>query len=85
METVKLTGQQSLRIAELPADYRVVGIDHSAPLVRKPSGQLLRIQPNGRLVAATLEARRNLEHRASETTVLPHGATFATPYTEVLE
>jgi hypothetical protein len=57
---VRLTNQQSARIAELSAEYRVVGVDRSAPLVRKPAGQLLRIQPNGRLVAATIEAQRRL-------------------------
>ena len=63
---MKLTDQQSARIAELPADYRVVGLDRSTPLVRKPAGQLLRIQPNGRLVAATIAARRRLGERTAE-------------------
>jgi hypothetical protein len=63
MVTLKLTDQQSARIAELPAEYRVVGVDYSAPLVLKPAGQLLRIQPNGRLVNATIAARRRLEDR----------------------
>lgn len=86
MQTLKLTEQQGLRIAELREDYRVVGIDHDEPMVRKPSGQLLRIQPNGHLVEATIEARHKLEHRGSETTARPqHGPTVATPYTEVLE
>jgi hypothetical protein len=58
METVELSQQQSARIAELPEDYRVVGVDHRAPLVRKPTGQILRIQQNGRLAAATIAARR---------------------------
>jgi hypothetical protein len=60
METVELSQQQSARMAELPEDYRVVGVDHSAPLVRKPTGQILRIQQNGRLTAATIAARRRL-------------------------
>jgi hypothetical protein len=58
--TVRLTDQQSARIAELPAEFRVVGVDQTAPLVRRPAGRLLRIQPNGRLVAATIAARRTL-------------------------
>ena len=86
METMKLTDQQSLRIAELPAAYRVVGIDRSAPLVRKPTGQLLRIQPNGRLIAATVAAKRRLaDRRAAEVVRLPDGPVFATPYTDVLD
>ena len=60
METVELSQQQSARMAELPEDYRVVGVDHSEPLVRKPTGQILRIQQNGRLTAATIAATRRL-------------------------
>jgi hypothetical protein len=60
METVELSQQQSLRIAELPEDYQVVGADRRAPLVRKPSGQILRIQQNGRLSAATAADRHRL-------------------------
>lgn len=60
METVELSQQQRARIAELPEDYRVVGVDHSAPLVRKPTGQIIRIQQNGRLTAATSAARRRV-------------------------
>jgi hypothetical protein len=63
VETVKLTDQQSLRIAELPEEYRVVGVDRRSPLVRKPTGQVLRIQQNGRLIAATVGARRRLADR----------------------
>lgn len=60
METVELSQQQSARMAELPEDYRVVGVDHNAPLVRKPTGQIIRIQQNGRLSAATIGAARRL-------------------------
>ena len=35
MDTLTLTDQQALRIAELPEDYRVVGVDRSAPFVRR--------------------------------------------------
>jgi len=37
MATIEFSQQQSARIAKLPEDYRVVGVDHSAPLVRKPT------------------------------------------------
>jgi hypothetical protein len=60
MATVELSKQQSARMAELPEDYRVVGVDGSAPLVRKPTGQIVRIQQNGRLTAVTIAARRRL-------------------------
>jgi hypothetical protein len=53
METVELSQQQSARMAELPEDYRVVGAEHRTPLVRKPTGQIIRIQQkNGRVTAA---------------------------------
>lgn len=60
-----LTDQQRLRLEELPDDYRVVGIDRRAPLVRKPNGQVVRIQQNGRLIAATIEAKLKLDGRIS--------------------
>ena len=60
MESVKLSQQQSLRIAELPEDYQVVGVDRRAPLVRKPNGQILRIQENGRLMAASTADKSRL-------------------------
>ena len=60
METVELSQQQSARMAELPEDYRVVGVERRTPLVRKPTGQIIRIQQNGRLAAATIAPRRRL-------------------------
>jgi len=67
-----LTNQQSLRMAELPEDYRVVGVDRAAPVVRKSNGQLLRIQPNGRLVAATVAAKRRLTDPCVGTSLTVH-------------
>ena len=83
METVELSTQQSLRIAELPEDYRVVGVDGRAPLVRKPTGQVLRIQHNGRLTAATIEAKRGLAVRRADEDRSPGGPLVVTPYTSV--
>ena len=83
METMRLTDRQSLRIAELPEDYRVVGVDGSTPLVRKPTGQLLRIQQNGRLIAATRAARRRLAERRAKAARLG-GVLATTPYTNIL-
>ena len=60
MEAIELSQQQRARVAELPENYRVVGVDRSAHLLRKPSGQIMRIQQNGRLIAATIAARRRL-------------------------
>jgi hypothetical protein len=86
METLTLTDQQALRIAELPEDYRVVGVDRSAPFVRKPTGQILRIQQNGKLTAATSEAKHRLAaNRAGEAQPLPEAPAIATAYTSVLE
>jgi hypothetical protein len=65
MEMMTLTDQQRLRLEELPDDYRVVGVDRRAPLVRKPNGQVVRIQQNGRLIAATIEAKLKLDGRIS--------------------
>jgi hypothetical protein len=59
METVELS-RQSARMAEPPEDYRVVGVEHRTPLVRKPTGQIIRIEHNGRMTAATIAARSRL-------------------------
>jgi hypothetical protein len=84
METVKLSQQQSLRIAELPKDYRVVGVHGRAPLVRKPTGQVLCIQQDGRLIAATIAAKRRLvDRRADDAGRLAGGVLATTPYTTV--
>ena len=83
--TTKLTDQQSLRIAELPEDYRVIGVDRSTPFVRKPTGQVLRIQEDGSLIAAPIAARRRLAgHRAAESEHLG-GVMATTPYTSVMD
>lgn len=84
METLRLTDQQSLRIAELPDEYRVVGVDGGAPLVRKPTGQILRIQQNGRLSVATAAAKRRLaDRRPGEPTRAVGGVQATSPYTGV--
>jgi hypothetical protein len=83
METLTLTDEQALRIAELPEDYRVVGVDRNAPCVRKPTGQILHIQLDGKLTAATTEAKDRLA--ASREHPLPGAPEIATPYTSVLE
>ena len=83
METLTLTDQQGLRIAELPEDYRVIGVDRNAPFVRKPTGQILRIQQDGNLTAATTEATDRLAGK--EVDQAEHiGVHGATPYTSVV-
>jgi hypothetical protein len=73
MQTLKLTHQQNFRITELPENYRVVGIDRGAPVVRKPTGQILRVQQNGRLTAATTEAKCRLANRRADADLLADG------------
>jgi len=85
METVRLTDQQSLRIADLPENYRVVGVDHRAPFVRKPTGQLLRIQQDGRLTVATVEAKGRLADRRDHHARTLDGVKARTPYTSKMD
>ncbi len=49
-------------MAELPEDYRVVGVERRAPLVRKTTGQIIRIQQNGRLTPATIAGHAQASH-----------------------
>jgi hypothetical protein len=55
-----VTSAQYARLDRMPANARIVGVDGDCPLVRQPNGCLVRIQPNGRLVAATVLTSRNL-------------------------
>jgi hypothetical protein len=41
MQTVTLTEHKRPHVVELPVDSRMIGADHSAPLVRKPSVTLI--------------------------------------------
>jgi hypothetical protein len=85
METMKLTDPQSLRIADLPEGYRVVGIDGSAPFVRKPTGQIVRIQQDGRLTVATIAAKRRLaDHGVNQAGRLA-GVRATTQYTSAMD
>jgi hypothetical protein len=84
VETMKLTEQQSLRIRDLPADYRVVGVDRSAPFVRKPTGQLMRIEQDGRLTTAPVAAERSLAARRVDRSAC-RGLRATTPYTSVMD
>jgi hypothetical protein len=49
-----LTGRQLRRLQTLPEDYRVVSADDGTPILESPTGQTLRVQPNGSLAASTL-------------------------------
>jgi hypothetical protein len=49
-----LTQRQLRRLETLPDDYRVVTTRDGTPIVESPTGQTLRLQPNGRLAATSL-------------------------------
>jgi hypothetical protein len=53
----QLTKRQIQRLGKLPPDYRVVSAQRRPPLVRRPDGQRLLVQPNGRLSASPLVER----------------------------
>jgi hypothetical protein len=48
-----LTARQLERLAELPNDHTLVGLRKGSPIVERPDGQLLCVQPNGQLAATT--------------------------------
>ena len=52
-----LTQRQIERLSRLPEDHRVVAFRAGSPVVRRADGQVLLVQPNGRLAAATLVQR----------------------------
>jgi hypothetical protein len=84
VETTKLTEQQSRRIAGLPGSDRVVGFDRNAPVVRRATGEMLRIQRDGRLTAATDAAEREFSRRLSAMR-RRGGVEATTPYTQVMD
>jgi hypothetical protein len=77
MDAIELSQRQSNRVAELPEDYRVVGVDRRAPLVRKPTGQILRMQQNGRLIAATTPSQAQARRPPSRSGEAPRRERFA--------
>jgi len=85
METMRLTDQQCRRIADLPENCRVVGVDRGVPFVREPAGQFMRIQQDGHLAAATVAAKGRLaDRRVNHAKRL--GRVMATsPYTRVMD
>ncbi len=50
----ELTHPQIAHLAKLPDDHTVVGEREGSPLVERPNGRLVCLQPNGRLAATTL-------------------------------
>ena len=83
---MQLTEQQSLRIAELPHGYRVVGLDGATPMVREPTGQLVRIEQNGELTTPDAEAKRRLVGGDSDGDAWAcRGVPAVTPYTSVMD
>ncbi|TMK99773.1 MAG: hypothetical protein E6G34_04430 [Actinobacteria bacterium] len=83
---MELTEQQSLRIAELPDGYRVVALEGATPMVREPTGQLVRIEQNGELTRPRAEDRRKLVgERSDEEAQHAGGVPAVTPYTSVMD
>jgi hypothetical protein len=68
-ESGGLTAAQHARLDRMSAGARVVGVDRECPLVRQPNGRLVRIQPSGRLVAATMMASRGLTVKQKRTVI----------------
>lgn len=52
-----VTQRQLACPAKLPEDHRVVAASEGSPTAERPDGQLLRVQPNGQLVATNLVQR----------------------------
>jgi hypothetical protein len=48
-----LTKRQLACLASLPEDYRVIGLRRGSPIIERANGEILRIQPNGRLAVTT--------------------------------
>ena len=58
MSGTHLLTQRQIRFMEkLPEGHKVVSIRDGAPIVRRPDGRLLRMQPSGRL-ADTIRVER---------------------------
>src|SRR5215472_5706324 len=55
--TYLLTQQQIRCMEQLPEGHRLVSTRSGAPIVRRPDGRLLRVQPNGRF-ATTISVER---------------------------
>jgi hypothetical protein len=49
---IRCTQRQIRRMEKLPEGHKMVNTRYGAPIVRRPDGQLFRVQPNGRLAAA---------------------------------
>jgi hypothetical protein len=52
-----LTARQLRRLETLPDSHRVVSARDGTPIVESPTGQTLRLRPNGSLAATTLIER----------------------------
>jgi hypothetical protein len=50
----ELTRPQVARLSSLPDGHAIVGETQGSPLVERPDGRVVCLQPNGRLVATTL-------------------------------
>ena len=50
-----LTPRQSRRLENLPDGHEIVSVRDGVPFVRRPNGQMSRMQPSGRLVTSVVE------------------------------
>jgi hypothetical protein len=48
-----LTKRQLACLAGLPEDHRVISVRRGSPIVERDDGEVLRVQPNGRLVVSS--------------------------------
>ena len=49
---VLFTARQLDRLRELPPDHKLLTARDGSPILERPDGRLLRVQPNGSLVPA---------------------------------
>ena len=52
-----LTPRQSRRLENLPDGHEIVSVRDGVPFVRRPNGQMSRMQPSGRLVVTSVVER----------------------------
>ncbi len=53
----RLTPRQSRRLENLPDGHEIVSVRDGVPFVRRPNGQMSRMQPSGRLVVTGVVER----------------------------
>jgi hypothetical protein len=54
-----LTLRQSRRLENLPDGHEIMNVRDGVPIVRRPNGQMSRMQPSGRLVTSVVETAQS--------------------------